>query len=131
MSREVIVMIGFPGSGKTTLAKEKSNEGYCRIDGDVLKTAKAMIKEAEKKIQTQSILFDCTGGTKKKRSEFIAFAKKQKVPVRAFWVQTSLEESMRRNQLREKPVPPVALYVYKKHFEEPSLEEGFSEILSF
>jgi bifunctional polynucleotide phosphatase/kinase len=129
MNREVIVMVGFPGSGKTTLAR--SLEGYCRIDGDLLKTAKAMIKEAEKQIQTQSVLFDCTGGTKKKRSEFIVFAKKHKLPVRAFWVQTTLEESLKRNQLREKPVPPVALYVYKKHFEEPSLEEGFCEIVSF
>ena len=123
-------MIGYPGSGKTTIAN--SMEGYYRIDGDTFKTAAAMKKEADKYISTKSIIFDCTAGTKKKRAEFIAYAKKNNLRIRALWMQTSMEESMRRNEERGKnggsKIPAVVFYVYRKHFEEPSIEEGFTEI---
>ena len=128
--REIIVMTGYPGSGKTTLAK--SLTGFYRIDGDTLKTAKAMCKEADKYVETTNIIFDCTSATKKKRADFIAFAKKKGLPIRCIWLQTSFEESLRRNKERASQggsnIPPVAFYVYRKQFEEPSLAEGFVEI---
>lgn len=131
--REVIVMVGYPGSGKTTIAK--GLEGYHRVDGDRLKTAAAMKKEAEQYIQNQSIVFDSTAATKEKRQEFIALAKKHNVPVRAFWVQTPLETSMTRNKQRAleggSNVPPVVFYVYRKKFEEPTKEEGFTDIVVY
>lgn len=125
-AKEVILMIGYPGSGKTTYAKSLSN--YHRVDGDQLKTAAAMKREAAKYIQSKSVIFDCLSSTVKKRAEFIEFAKKQGLPVRAIWMKTSMEESMRRNKEREAPVPNVVFYVYKKNFVPPSLEEGFCEI---
>lgn len=129
--KEILVMIGFPGSGKTTIASNFGDD-YYRVDGDSLKTGKAMTKDAEKH-SDKSIIFDCTSGTKKKRAEFIAFAKTKGVPIRALWLQTSMEVSMRRNEERGKSggskVPNVVFYVYRKQFEEPEMEEGFSEIV--
>lgn len=124
-------MVGYPGSGKTTIAK--GLEGYHRVDGDSLKTAAAMKKDAKKYVAEQSIVFDSTAGTKKKRAEFIAFAKKHDLSVRAFWIQTPMDIAMERNQQRGSQggsnVPTIVFYVYRKHFEEPSLEEGFTEIV--
>lgn len=45
--REVVIMVGYPASGKTTVANiliTQSNDGYYRIDGDTLKTPAKMGK---------------------------------------------------------------------------------------
>ena len=124
-------MIGYPGSGKSTVAKSLGD--YYRVDGDIYKTVPAMIREAEKHIDSQSVIFDSTGGTKAKRAEFVKFAQKHDLPVRVFWVQTSIDESMERNKQRAlkggPKIPVVAFYLYRKHFEKPEIEEGFENIV--
>jgi hypothetical protein len=37
-----------------------------------------------------------------------------------------MEESMNRNNKREHPVPRIVYNIYKKNFEEPMEDEGFS-----
>jgi len=131
--QEVVIMVGYPASGKSTIAKTILEEsGYHRVDGDSLKTAKAMVKDAGKHVATQSIVFDSTAGTKEKRAEFVKFATEHKLPVRVFWVQTSIEESMERNKQRGaaggNKVPDVVFYVFRKNFETPEAEEGFTVV---
>ena len=119
--KEVIIMIGYPGSGKTTIAK--SMNGYIRIDGDALKTPINMIKEAEKYIGTHSVIFDATNPTKERRALFIDFAKNHNVPVRCIWISASIDTAMEQNKEREIRVPDVVFYVFRKKFEEPTNEE--------
>jgi bifunctional polynucleotide phosphatase/kinase len=131
--QEVVIMVGYPASGKSTIAKTILEEsGYHRVDGDSLKTAKAMVKDAGKHVATKSIVFDSTAGTKEKRGEFVKFATEHKLPVRVFWVQTSIEESMERNKQRGaaggNKVPDVVFYVFRKNFETPEAEEGFTVV---
>ena len=130
-NKEVVIMVGYPASGKSTIAKTVLEQsGYYRVDGDSLKTGKAMIKDAEKHVTDKSIVFDSTAGTKDKRAQFIAFAKSHELPVRVFWVQTSIEQSMERNKQRASEggnkVPDVVFYVYRKNFETPTEDEGFT-----
>lgn len=130
-SNEVIIMVGFPGSGKSTIVNDVFKKaGYFVASGDELKTTTKMIKEASKHIETQSVVFDATNASKKKRLEYVLFAKKYGIPVRCIHMTTSMEESLARNNLREKPVPKIAYNVYKKHFDPPSADEGF-ELISF
>lgn len=125
--KEVIIMVGYPASGKTTIAKTIFEPvSYYRVDGDSLKTAKAMIKDAEKHVGAQSILFDSTAGTKDKRAQFIGFAQKHNLPVRVLWVQTSIEQSIENNKQRGSTVPLIAFYMYRKNFEPPTEDEGFT-----
>lgn len=130
--REVVIMVGYPASGKTTISNSLIQHGYVRIDGDMLKTASKMKKEAAKYIQKSSVIFDATNGTVKKRAEYIAFAKTHGVPVRAIVMQTSIEDAMMRNKERAHKggtnIPAVAFYTFRKHFETPTMGEGFSEI---
>ena len=126
---DVIIMIGYPGSGKSTIAKQYEKAGYTVISGDEYKTGPAMIKRAQ--AVATPVVFDSTAGTKEKRQMFVKFAQEHNMPVTAIWVQTSIDESMERNKQRAattgvKPVPAVAFYLYRKHFEEPHESEGFS-----
>jgi predicted kinase len=131
---EVIVMIGCPGSGKTTVARDifERDGGYWRVDGDRWKTVGAMLREAGRRPggAGQSVVFDSTGGKRERRAGFIAWARAQNMPVRFVWVATPFETAMARNQAREKPVPAVALYTYRSRFEEPdAAAEGATEIV--
>lgn len=126
---KVIIMVGYPASGKTTLAKELEKQGnYLRIDGDSLKTGQRMVKEAEKHVSTKkSIIFDATNGTKERRRIYIDFAKKHGLPVQCIWKTTSIEMSMEQNRERQRKggpkVPDIAYYTYRKKFEAPTNDE--------
>ena len=131
--QEIVIMIGYPGSGKSTIAHDIFEKaGYVILSGDILKTSAKMIKEAGKYIEDcKSIVFDATNPSKKKRAEYIDFAKKhhfsvEKGNIRCIHVATSMEESMARNKQRpeDKIVPRIAYNLYKKHFEEPANSEG-------
>ena len=128
-SRSVVIMVGFPGSGKSTVAK---NLEMTVISGDELKTAPKMIKAAEQALKVnpdQSIVFDATNATKERRAEYVAFARRHNLPVRCIHVATPIEVSMEQNKRPEKPVPNIALYPYRKKFEQPTQDEGLEGIV--
>ena len=126
---EIIIMMGYPGSGKSTIAKNIcENENYIHIAGDVYKTSSKMKKASlEYILQSKSIVFDATHSSLKKRNEFIELSKKYNYEVKCIHVSTSLDISYKRNKSRcdEKQVPKIAYSVYKKYYEEPTEEEGF------
>lgn len=126
--QEIIVMVGFPGSGKSTVASTLTD--YKVLHGDELLTSKKMIKEAEKHItQGSSVIFDATNPTVEKRKEYVDLAHKYNLPIRCIVMQTDMAEAMFRNNARNKVIPKITYYVYRKKYQEPTLEEGFTEII--
>ena len=133
-TKEVVIMVGYPASGKSTIAKDVfESNGYHIVNGDSLKTTPAMLKDAEKVIKEKSVVFDSTAGTKAKRQEYIKFATKHDLPVRVIWVNTPIDVAMERNKQRAAAggtkVPDVVFYVFRKNFEEPKEEEGFTLLI--
>lgn len=128
--QEVLIMVGYPASGKSTVAREMQEKyGYVHIDGDVFKTGPKMVKEAEKYVGTpNSVIFDATNGTKERRKLYIDFAKKHNLKVRCLWKTTPIDVSMEQNRERQKQggpkVPDVVFYTFRKRFEEPCGSEG-------
>ena len=127
---EIIIMMGYPGSGKSTIVENIcKNENYIHIAGDIHKTSSKMRKASlEYILQSKSIVFDATHSSIKKRKEFIDLSKKYNYEVKCIHVTTSLDISYKRNKSRcdEKQVPKIAYSVYKKYYEEPTEEEGFT-----
>jgi bifunctional polynucleotide phosphatase/kinase len=132
-SKQVIIMVGYPGSGKSSVANHIcEDKNFVLIQGDVYKTSPRMIKAALPSVKEgKSIIFDGTNSSTKKRSEYIEFAKKHDYKVVCIHVSTPLEEAYKRNKLRDdtKQVPKIAYSVYTKHYNAPSVEEGFELIV--
>ena len=129
--KEVVIMIGMPGSGKSSFCK-KHLPNYKMICGDTFKTQPKMIKEAKKYIQKHSVIFDGTNGTSLKRKNYIDFAHENKRNVKCIWMDTDIEKCIEQIKKRKVEgghyVPKIALYTYRKYFETPHENEGFELI---
>ena len=135
--KEIIVMVGYPWSGKSTIAKYINNHyAYIIINQYTCKTKKKCIKECVNAINNnKSIIIDNTNSDIKSRQEYINLAKTHNYNIRAIYMITDLSRSLHNNYYRfykgyKNLVPKIVYNIYKKKFQMPDLEEGFMEIIN-
>ena len=131
-SQEIVVMTGYPGSGKSTIAKHLGEHGYAVVDGDVYKTDAKRIKVGMDALnEHKSVVFDATNLTKEKRAIYVKIANELGLPIRCVYVSASITGALEQNMKRpkEKQVPRVAYYKMQKTFEEPTEDEGFKLVV--
>tara|TARA_B110000285_G_C15115179_1_gene613624 strand:+ start:1347 stop:2264 length:918 start_codon:yes stop_codon:yes gene_type:complete len=130
---EILIMVGYPGSGKSTIAKHISKEKeYIHIKGDDYKSdVKKMIKASITHLEEgkQSVIYDATNSSKKRRKLFIDLGIKYSYSVKCIHVDTPLALCIKRNKLRDIQVPSIAFAVYNKHYEQP-FETGDMSLLT-
>jgi bifunctional polynucleotide phosphatase/kinase len=129
-------MVGRAASGKSTFVKRNIlPHGYEHVNQDTCKTEANCKKAVATALSSgKSAVVDNTNGGKDKRKLFISIAKEHNVPVRCIHMQTPRELCEHNNQYRERfhgipHVPGVAYAMFEKGFQEPSLSEGFTEII--
>ena len=138
--KEVIVLIGSPGSGKTVFTENYLvPKGYIRISQYDLKTKEKVLKCLTENIEKgKKIVIDSTNPQVSTRNEYIKICEKYNYPIRAFVFKVTKEFAMHLNNLRainkkrkhySEHVNNMPINTFFKNFEEPDTKEGFKEIV--
>ncbi|XP_061383806.1 uncharacterized protein F21D5.5 [Danaus plexippus] len=137
--KELLVLVGYPGSGKSFIAKlieQKSGSRYVTVCRDVLGTWQKCASEASKLLkQGKSVIVDSTNPDTESRSRWTSIAKNLNVQCRCARMMTTKAHSLHNNKFREimkfkhVPVNEIVFHSYKNKFVPPSLTEGFKEII--
>ncbi|ODM99691.1 Bifunctional polynucleotide phosphatase/kinase [Orchesella cincta] len=138
-SQEMIIMVGFPGSGKSSFVKSQIlTRSYVHVNRDTLKTAAKCLSVADEALKSgKSVVVDNTNPERKDRAEYIKLASKSKVPVRCFKMNITHNQALHNNRFRELSrenpgqgsVPAVAFNTFKSRLQEPTKDEGFTDVL--
>lgn len=131
MNAEAVILIGIPASGKSTFFRKKFFDSHVRINLDMLRTRnrEKILFEACLKAK-QSFVIDNTNVQKVDRERYIKTAKEQGFTIIGYFLRSSLQECLTRNQKREpnKVIPEMGVKGRFAKLEMPSLDEGFDEL---
>lgn len=133
---KLLALRGLPGSGKTTYAKELANKGWVRVNKDDLR---AMLNNSKfskdnesyilslrdeiiisSLVQGKNVVVDDTNLDPKHLIAFDSIASEFLSDFEIRFFDVDLQECIRRNALREKPVPEKAIYaMYERYLKPP------------
>jgi bifunctional polynucleotide phosphatase/kinase len=126
---EIIVMVGYPASGKSFFVDKHLREF------GVVASSRGLLKVKEFLINNRSCVVDDRNADSKTRADLIAIAKSFKVKVRCFHMTTSYHQSRHNMEFREvsqntwRQCSPQEFQTFESCFEVPQLTEGFDEIV--
>lgn len=148
MNPEIVIIMGYPASGKTTYAEELVSQGYVRLNrdiegGKVIDLVPKMIAQARS--GKKRIVIDNLFPSIASRKPFIDAAGQIGLPIRCVWVDTSIEDAQMNACLRmvrkhgkllmpgdKQPdpnsFPIVVMFKYRNEFETPTVAEGFAGV---
>ena len=128
---EVIVMIGIPGSGKTTLCKSRFFPGKVHISLDQLRSRKVEDELFSFCLRHRiSCVIDNTNVNAAERRRYIPRARAAGARVVGYCFPPDYEACVERNakRLGRERVPEVGMRERSRSYRAPSLAEGFDEL---
>jgi bifunctional polynucleotide phosphatase/kinase len=129
---EVIILIGPPGSGKSSL----SLTGFTFVSQDELKYKRNCIKLMNDTLKSGGkVVIDNTNAERDKRKSYIELAQKYGKKILAVLIDITKEQSMFLVNYRCKikknvKIPDVVIHTYFKNYEKPIKGEGFDKIVT-
>lgn len=132
---EVVLLIGIPGSGKTTFYRQRLAATHAHVSKDNFRNNRDP-KRRQAQLLTaaleagKDVVVDNTHVTPAARQEAISIAKQFHAKVIGYVFDVEPHEALRRNRLREGKarVPDVAIYTMAARYEPPRKGEGFDEL---
>ncbi len=124
------IMMGIQGSGKSVFCR-RFLASVERVNLDTLKTRtkeKQLIEDCHEK--GCDYVVDNTNPTREDRARYIDPAKAEGYRVIGYFMQSRLQECIRRNDLRfgKERIPAKAIAMTSNRLEMPSRAEGFDEL---
>lgn len=136
-TREIILLVGFPGSGKSFLSHTYLKPaGYEIINRDTLNSQQKCMAAIDAATSSgKSCVIDNTNPDPTSRKRYIEEARKLQLPIRCFLFTTSYEQAKHNNKFREltdsshSKISDMVFNVYKNKYVEPNVKEGFDEVI--
>jgi histidinol phosphatase-like enzyme/predicted kinase len=149
---EIVLVMGLPGAGKSTVARTLVARGYERLNRDEAGGGLQGLLPALDRLAgsgTTRVVLDNTYVSRRARGAVIAAAMKHRLPVRCVWLTTSVEEAqvnaagrmlgrygrlltpeeIRRTSKKDPSVfGPGVQFRYQRELEPPEEAEGFSRV---
>ncbi|HVZ37086.1 MAG TPA: aldo/keto reductase, partial [Polyangiaceae bacterium] len=142
--REIVLIVGMPGAGKSTIAAEYVGRGYRRLNrddrgGSLIALARAL--DDELAAGAGSFVIDNTYPTRASRAPILEVARRHGVPVRCVVLATPIEQAqafaaqraLERHGAFDAPglkgeIRPNTQFRYRRDFEPPATDEGYTSI---
>ena len=113
----VIITVGFPASGKSTITK-KLFPKFELISIDDLGTRPKAIKATEKLLKEgKSVIFDATNPTRENRESIVSIAKKYSTTTYIMYMNMTASQAKKFNKQRDRVVPDIVYRTYASKFE--------------
>jgi aryl-alcohol dehydrogenase-like predicted oxidoreductase/phosphoglycolate phosphatase-like HAD superfamily hydrolase len=142
---EVVMIVGMPAAGKSTLAASYVARGYARFNRDERGgSSRDLVRALERELATgmNRAVLDNTYPTRASRAPIVAAARRHGLPVRCVVLTTSLEQAqanaaarvlelhgrlLEPDELaRAGQIAPNTQFRYRRMYEPPRAEEGFT-----
>ncbi len=133
-SKELIILVGFPGSGKSTIANKYKSD-FQILNSDSYKNKNKLLKDFEKLILAdKNIIIDNTNPSIEARKYYIDIAKKHNYNITCFNMTTPILLAKHNNYYRylyenKELVPNLVYNIYNKKYIKPEISEGFNLII--